>query len=142
MRRWADLHLAESERRQCANMRHSRLAVIGRGACNRPTFDFRVKRDVQNVKVCDRDRRSSPSSDDAANTRFSPNRDVREVSQTVQFLPKGRRSFGLRFVTKRRYPISPGGVSELQLLAHSRYGDFRLQLHIHLQHARAKVTPG
>ncbi len=47
-----------------------------RGQAGGSRSAFRVNRDAQDVRICERDWRSSPMSDDVANTRFSPETDA------------------------------------------------------------------
>ncbi len=93
MRRFADLEMPLAELTLCANSGHSSISAgvtIARGTCDRARSTFRVNRDVRKVRICERDRQSSLTSDDSVNGRFSPNPDPRCAYRNDAF-PSGDR---------------------------------------------------
>ncbi len=84
MRRWADLAVVAGELPLCANFGRSSISVgvtIAHRTCDRARSAFKINRDAQDVRICECDRRSGPTSDDAANTRFRPKRDLGEIAR-------------------------------------------------------------
>ncbi len=90
MRRWTDLHLAESERRQCATKRHSPHFRMAVSAAVRSTSAFGWKGDLQICAILLGNRRPEIGVDNFSYARFSPNPDPRCAYRNDAF-PSGDR---------------------------------------------------